>query len=277
MKRDHTAGTSCFRKLPRVALTLLACAAMSACGGNGSTPEIDRDKPQADETTQGLRADENVYSESWSKTIGANGFHSSVWVDDGFKGKIQRTLGGDWLWASIDQNSEGGMDTAVGNSFQLESASEISENHSVYGKIDFETTTEGGNWWYGPKVSVGWPDNGGKDGNAGWYENYIIDNSTKTAKEWKEKLTGDYFKGTHLGTTEQDGSKYDHYYVPFKSWVQFWSIRQKKRAGGWTNVGKLVKYWIDNGMEDKKLDGIKYNIETRDAQDLEFVISGVKL
>jgi|GEM_PF-5632775 len=272
-----------------------ACDAASPGDDDSSTdPSVEETSgspsdPPADETSGSPGGDSDgdapsdteepprVVSDSLDERLFFGDFTSSIWTADGFDGGVYRSFGGSWLWVDVQQTSKGGMDTSIGNGYFADRASAISREHAVHGKLTLYETSPGGRWWYGPKISVNWDPAGDRHGAAGWYENYIIDNASDTPEQFHESLTGDFFRGELVATTYQDGAEYKHYLVPFQTWHQFWSIRQTYRDEGWTNVGEIVHTWLDHGLPDERLDGIKYNLETHEPQHLQFMISHVQL
>ena len=176
----------------------------------------------------------------------------------------------------VQQSSKGGMDTGVSLDSARQAVDDLEPNYVSHGSIEFRQVTPEARWWYGPKVSVGWNTEGDSDGSAGWYENYIIDVAARPPEYYDALLQGDFFQGELVAITEQDGSVYKHYRVPFREWTQYWAIRQEYRFSGWTQVARILQVWRQHGLPNKRLDGIKYNIETHEPQSLEFVMSHVE-
>ena len=262
----------------RIFCSALAGAVVVACSSNSDRPA------STQSAIPELPSQNYVQSSELGGRVNYGAYDSSVWVSGDinnpndpkrFQGSVNRYFGGDWLVVELDQQTKHGMDTGIESKFTLPNVSSLSENAIAGGKLTLENVEKAGNWWYGPKISVGWNNEGTKDGTDGWYENYIIDAGAESPQQIHDLLTGDWYKGKLVATTTQDGSVYKHYLAPFNSWYQFWSIRQDYRMEGTTNIGKIVRVWLDHGLPDKKFDGVKMNIETHHPQKMNFTISDV--
>lgn len=188
---------------------------------------------------------------------------SSAWTSGEFVGTMFRDLEADRLQVSVDHRV-GGFDAGFGPTYALDAVDGVSEDYVFDAR--FTITGEGeGEWYVGPKISVNWPSGSG-DGAAGWYENYIVDRASRTPEEMDAWLLDDYDDGNpenrYIGTTTHDGSTYKHYVFFHRSWTQYWAVRQSYRDGGPTTVKPILNKWRADGMDDLRLDGIKYNVET---------------
>lgn len=200
-------------------------------------------------------------------------FVSPAWTSDDFKGTVRRSFNTTRLHVKLSQN-KGGFDTAVGRSQSWDTVDSLARDFSVHSKMT-RLGTGSGQWWYGPKISVNWPTHYAKHGAAGWYENYIIDNSSKTQANLHQWYTsGD---GKYLGSTTQNGATYKHYVKSHAQWKQFIAIRQQYRQAGWTNVQSILKYWRSKGLPNKKIDSIKVNLETSGVHDRSFDIQDIRI
>ena len=193
-------------------------------------------------------------------------FSAPVWYSDSFEGQGIRTLDGQVLVLEVEQTAEdGGIDTAVAWEEPMAvrpTVGDIHPDHYVCFRYDVDLETDG-KWWAGPKISVNWnddPDN--YHGLEGWYENYIVETASQTPDELIDTLTGDYFKGSYLGTTTHDGATYRHYRIAFMDWTQFYAVRDSWRSEGATSIAPILAKWSENGLEDETYDGSKINIET---------------
>ena len=193
-------------------------------------------------------------------------YSAPVWYSDSFSGEGTRTLDGQTLVLEMEQTAkDGGIDTAVAfepPNMVKPDVSEVHPEHYVCFRYDVDLETDG-KWWAGPKISVNWiddPDN--YHGMSGWYENYIVETASQTPDELVADLTGDYFKGLYLGTTEHDGGTYRHYRIAFMDWTQFYAVRDSWRNEGSTSIGPILAKWSENGLTDETYDGSKINIET---------------
>ena len=260
-----------FATTRKILIATAACAMLQACSVSSEKTLA----PSGDYTVS-TSLNERIYHKGYSSPVWTSGDVNNPNDNDRFQGSITRYFGGDNLKVELKQLTKPGMDTAIEGGSSLPKASMLDPNYTVSGKLTIDELTQEGSWWYGPKISVGWNSEGHKDGTKGWYENYIVEVGSDSPQELHDLLTGDWYKGKLVATTTQDGSVYKHYLAPFKSWHQFWSVRQDYRYEGATNIGKIVKVWLDNGLPDKKYDGVKINIETHKPQEMVFTISDVK-
>ena len=259
-------------KISKLVISLGVCIVMQACKTSPPTVET----PTGEDYIVSEHLTDRIFYKDSSSPIWTSGNVNDPDDENRFVGSVTRYFGGDYLKVELTQLSKSGMDTGIEGGTSLEKASMLDSNYTVSAKLTIDELVKEGSWWYGPKISVGWNDEGHKDGTKGWYENYIVESGSDTPQELHDLLTGDWYKGELVATTTQDGSVYKHYLAPFKSWHQFWSVRQDFRNEGSTNIGKIVKVWLENGLPDKKYDGVKINIETHHPQQMTFTISDVE-
>lgn len=212
-----------------------------------------------------------VTSTSHSERIFSGDYSSPAWVSGEFEGQFTRTLTGNQLTFSLDEKN-GGMDTAVARTDL--SGIKVDAVHPDLAVCSNLTVDGDGFWWAGPKVSVNWramTDEG--KGEGIWYENYIIDKASLTPDEM-ENWVYDIHKGDFIGTTEHDGSVYKHYLIHFKSWKQYWAIRQDYRDSGVTSIKPILNKWRELGLENRDFDGVKLNIEFHGPAKADVAIKG---
>uniref|UniRef100_UPI003B5A72CF hypothetical protein n=1 Tax=Shewanella gaetbuli TaxID=220752 RepID=UPI003B5A72CF len=230
-------------------------ASLIFCSINLMAEQINSSSIRAESTEN-----ERIYSGEYS---------SPFWQSEEFKGTHKRVLEGSRLEFQLNEIT-GGVDTAVAGADRPGlNVSQVAENLSVCMKTQVESE---GHWWAGPKVSVNWQSMVDKD-NTTWYENYIIDNASMNPieiEDWIYKI----HKGKYLGKTAQDGSEYKHYIIHFKTWVQYWSVRQSYRNVGVTSIKPILDIWRSHGMENLEFDGVKLNIEFHGPAQAKVVIDG---
>ena len=183
---------------------------------------------------------------------------SSAWFDNKFDGDVTREITGDVTNFSLTVDiEEGGFDTGIATANPRVRVDEI-DFGQMSSNIDANLDGSGA-WWIGPKVDVRKNKSGGTDG---WYENYVVENASRTPEEYHERLLDD--GGTFLGETNYDGAIYNHYLTPhpFNNWNQFWSVRQDYRSSGSVNLDDIVDVWRDNGLPNDYVTMLRANIET---------------
>jgi hypothetical protein len=250
---------------------IILVLAVSACGPENFADVSEFDG--AEVTEEGALAAQPVKSTSLSEKLKNDRFESPIWTDGRFDGSVVRSFGGNWLWVSVAQRSEGGMDTGVGVESARATVDQVPSTEMVSAKLRIDGKTGAGSWWYGPKISVNWS-------TSGWYENYIVESASTTPAAFDAQLKAGYSPGKpgkYLGETTHDGGTYKHYLVEFNGWHQFWAIRQSYRREGSTSVGLILRHWRNNGLPNKRMDGIKYNLETHKPMTLKFLISHVRI
>lgn len=207
-----------------------------------------------------------------TETIYQDRYYSSAWQTGDYDGTKLRQLSPGQVTIEVD-HQQGGFDASLGAGGSLDRVDQLADDFVI--SADFEVTGSGhGLWWYGPKVSVNWPSV--SDGAAGWFENYIVDAASYAPDAMHDWIMDDYEADNppnkYLGTTRHDGSVYRHYKVYFKTWVQFWAVRQQYQRQGATSLKPILNRWRRHGLPDKRLDSVKYNIETSKANQRRFRI-----
>lgn len=199
---------------------------------------------------------EKTVSSDKNERIYSTGYSSPFWQSDEFKGTHKRTLTGSHLTFELNELA-GGVDTAVAGADRPGlKVSQVHKDLAVCMILDVDSE---GHWWAGPKISVNWQSM--LDKNEGtWYENYIIDNASMNPEEIEEWVYSIH-NGKFVGTTFQDGSEYKHYIIHFKTWIQYWAVRQEYRNQGVTSIKPILDKWQSLGMKDHEFDGVKLNIE----------------
>lgn len=186
------------------------------------------------------------------------GLHNlPVWTSDSFEGTFCRKIIGDvdYLEITINENA-GGFDTAVTINNSPTLVDDIAPGLMVSATIKVELENSG-NWWVGPKFSVREDVSQGLEGN---YENYVVENASRTPEEYDERLTRN--DGIYLGETNQNGSIYKHYVKPHRTWDQYWAIRQDYRESGTVSLNPILEMWRNNNLPNEYLRTIRVNIET---------------
>lgn len=196
-----------------------------------------------------------------NERIFSGNYSSPFWQSDKFKGSHNRTLTNSHLTFELDEIT-GGVDTAVAGPDRP--GVKVSEVHPDLAVCMSHKVVSDGFWWLGPKISVNWQSMVDKDKPASergiWYENYIIDNASISPQE-VEQWAYDIHNGKYVGDTVHDGATYKHYIIHFKTWVQYWAVRQEFREQGVTTIKPILDKWLSLGMEDREFDGVKLNIE----------------
>ncbi len=211
---------------------------------------------------------------SGTDTIYSGNYSSSAWQSNEFDGTKYRDLNNNRVIINVDHNN-GGFDASFGGNFSIDKVDQVSSKFAV--NASFEVSGSGnGDWWYGPKVSVNWIS-GNPNGLAGWYENYIIDTASRSPSEMHTWLLNDWDSNNpqnrYIGETNHDGATYKHYVFYFNTWVQYWAVRQTYRNSGTTSLKPILNKWRDNGLPNKRVDGVKFNIETHGANYRDFKIT----
>ena len=180
---------------------------------------------------------------------------STVWSNNEFDGEVCREITGDVTNFSLTVDiEEGGFDTSIAAVNPRVRVDEVNfGNMSFNVDVDLEGS---GAWWVGPKIDIRKNKSGGTDG---WYENYVVENASRSPEEYHERLTDD---GIYLGQSDLDGATYRHYFTPHNSWNQFWAIRQDYRSSGSVNMDTIIDMWRDNGLPNDYITILKNNIET---------------
>ena len=145
---------------------------------------------------------------------------------------------------------------------------DVHQDATIAGKVEHNFGNE--NFWvYGPKVSVRPCAKKSECENiweSGWYETYIVENSSWTPKQIHQSYTNPegFYKGKYLGETYHDGSVYKHYkYVHpvHGKWEMFWAVRQNYRSSGEVQVAPILEKWRNNGMKNGYIQWVSYNME----------------
>ncbi len=184
---------------------------------------------------------------------------STLWSDDEFDGHICREITGDVTDFSLTLDIEqGGFDTSIAAVNPRIRVDEVESFGKMSSHVDVELDGSGA-WWIGPKIDIRKNKSGGTEG---WYENYVVENASRSPQEYHERLTND--GGTYLGQTNHDGATYRHYFTPhpFDSWNQFWAIRQDYRTSGSVSMDTIIDMWRNNGLPNYYITILKNNIET---------------
>ena len=186
---------------------------------------------------------------------------SPVWTSGAFEGTFCRDIVGDGesLTLTLDAR-EGGFDTAIVSEYnpsRVDDLRDASLNVSATVAPEFSGS---GNWWIGPKFSVRESAGQSLEGN---YENYIVENASRTPEEYHERLTSED-GGTYLGETRQDRGVYRHYLVPhpYQPWEQFWAVRQDYRESGAVDLATILEKWRANGLPNQLIPQWRVNVET---------------
>lgn len=182
---------------------------------------------------------------------------SPVWTDDRFSGNFCRKITADASHIKLDlEANSGGFDTAIVRTNPAIRVDKLDSNTKVFSAIDINLNGSG-KWWIGPKFGV-YEDTSNRklDGN---YENYVIENASRSPQEYHERLTR---LGEYLGQTNHDGSIYKHYYKEHESWGQFWAIRQNYRETGSVSLKPILNIWRNNGLPNEYIGPMRVNVET---------------
>ena len=186
-----------------------------------------------------------------------------VWTSDVFEGEFCREIVGDGERLTLSLDAEaGGFDTAVVAPFDPVRVDDLPDSLPLSATISVQFSGSGV-WWAGPKFSVREGGEGGKS-LVGNYENYVVENASRTPRDYHERLTQD---GTYLGETRHDGSVYKHYRKVHKDWEQFWAVRQDYRERGSVDLANILALWRGNGLPNKFVRSLRVNVETyRDVE-----------
>ena len=182
---------------------------------------------------------------------------SATWSNREFDGDIRREITGDVSNFSLTADIEKGrFDTGIAAVNPKVRVDEIDfGNMSSNINVDLDGD---GNWWAGPKIDIRQNKSGG---TAGWYENYVIENASRTPQEYHKRLGTN---GTFLGQTNDDGVTYNHYFMnhPDRDWKQFWAVRQNYGSSSSIDLDNIVDFWRDNGLPNNYVSALKVNLET---------------
>ena len=191
--------------------------------------------------------------------LGARG--SPVWTSDRFEGNFCRDVVGDGerLTLTLDAE-EGGFDTAVTARYNPTRVDDLRGAPLNVSATVTPAFSGPGNWWIGPKFSVREAVGQSLEGN---YENYIVENASRTPEEYHERLTS-RVADAYLGETRQNGGVYKHYLVPhpYQPWEQFWAVRQDYRESGAVDLARILELWRANGLPDQLIPQWRVNVET---------------
>lgn len=190
------------------------------------------------------------------KTIKIEDYRFPVWMNDKFAGNFCRriTPNAERLELNLESQS-GGFDTAVVKRNSQILVDDLASQSVISSTI--EVALDGtGKWWVGPKFAVKQSGSRGLDSN---YENYVVENASKTPQQQHERLTT---LGRYLGQTKHNGSVYKHYYKEHKTWGQFWAIRQNYRDTGTVNLKPILDMWRKHGLPNEYVDAVRVNVET---------------
>ncbi len=186
---------------------------------------------------------------------------SPVWTSGAFEGTFCRDIVGDGesLTLTLDAK-DGGFDTAIVSEYNPSRVDDLRTTPLPVSATVAPEFSGSGNWWIGPKFSVREEVGQGLEGN---YENYIVENASRTPEEYHERLTSED-GGTYLGETRQDGGVYRHYLVPhpYQPWEQFWAVRQVYRESGAVDLALILEKWRANGLPDQLIPQWRVNVET---------------
>lgn len=190
------------------------------------------------------------------KRLSTGTHNSTVWTNKRFQGNFCRKITGDVKNFKVELNSKkGGFDTSVLRKNPSIRVDDLGIRTKIASKIDVKLDGSG-KWWVGPKLPIRSSSSVGK---GTWHENYVIENASRNPQSYHKTLTGN---GTYLGQTNHNGSQYKHYLKPFKSWKQFWAVRQDYRSSGSVNISKILDMWRKNGLPNDYISAVKVNVET---------------
>ena len=190
------------------------------------------------------------------ENVKLDNYNSPVWLGDTFEGSFCRGIIGDAEKFQVDiESTRGGFDTAIVRKNSALRVDSLNSQTKVFSTIDVALNGSG-NWWVGPKFPIKEDVSQGLSGN---YENYIVENASRTPSEYHQRLTN---QGNYLGQTYQDGSWYNHYYTKHNTWGQFWAIRQNYRETGSVTLKPILNIWRNNGLPNKYISPLRVNVET---------------
>lgn len=185
---------------------------------------------------------------------------SSIWTKN-FNGTFCREITGDVENFKVDLDAKsGGFDTSIFRQNKAIRVDDVVNSRTkISSKIDVSRLDgSAGNWWVGPKFPVKEKVSQGLPGN---YENYVVENATRSPQEYHKRLT--VRGGKYLGQTKQDGSRYKHYLRPSKNFEQFWAVRQNYRSDGSVSMAPILNMWRKNGLPNQYMNIVKTNVETQ--------------
>ena len=197
---------------------------------------------------------------------------TTIWEGGNFKGDyIGVTARPDAKALTVHLDSTGGFAAYVNEHVPNEwdeilRVDDVHQNVTIGGKVKHNLGDKN-RWATGPKVSARPCNEKSKCKDiwvSGWYENYIIENSSWTPEQMHRRYTKPEFNGKYLGKTYHDGSAYKHYTVMHPAhgkWQMFWAVRQNYRESGKVHIAPILKKWRKNGMKNAYLDWVNYSME----------------
>ena len=196
-----------------------------------------------------------------------NPYISPVWKNDAFTGNFYREMSPSGTTLNVlIESTKGGFDTGLqvrpnGSSPAHARVDALSDGLTLSATINVDLDGEG-RWWVGPKLSTRpCTSSGDCPGTwvSGWYENYIVENSSATPQETHDRLVS---LGVYLGESYQDGSTYRHYFKQQSNWGQFWAVRQSYRSAGEVHIKSIFDFWRQHGQPNDYLFALRCNLET---------------
>ncbi len=216
---------------------------------------IERNSPLRGSSVKEVEGEHNVRNCS-KRGISTGAHRSPVWTNSQFEGNFCREITGDVrnFKVTIDAK-KGGFDTAIQKRNPAIRVDDVGSQTRISSKIDVRLKGSG-RWWVGPKFPI---KENIRQGLSGNYENYVIENASRSPQEYHKDLTR---RGTYLGQTNHDGSQYKHYYKDHKSWGQFFAIRQNYRSSGSVSIKPIINMWRKNGLPNEYMNFVRVNLET---------------
>ena len=209
-----------------------------------------------------------------NNNIRAESYTSTIWTSKGFDGNACREITGEGTNSLVTVDiEEGGFDAGVarvGNTPGIR-VDDVESFGKISSTVDVDLDGSG-MWWVGPKIDF-WKyrDTSTIDG---WYENYVIENASRSPQEYHERLTN---RGTYLGQTNHDGSTYNHYLATHNNWHQFFAVRQNYRSSGSVSMDTIIDMWRNNGLPNNYIGWLKTNIETSGEVDGTVEMSNINI
>ena len=188
---------------------------------------------------------------------------------------MYRNFHGAYLYSGV-WHSKGGWDTAIGTTYGIDKVDNVNKNYWVTSRYKVWGSGSG-DYWMGPKVSVNWNNCSNPNGCSGCWENYIVDRSSRSPGEIDRFIKDQ--GGWYLGESWPSGIHYKYYRRPFSKWNQMWAVRQYDpgTAQVWTPVKEVLKKWRSYGLPNKRIDGLRINVETHGENWREFEFSDVSI
>ncbi|MEM7556168.1 MAG: glycoside hydrolase family 11 protein, partial [Cyanobacteria bacterium P01_A01_bin.84] len=195
-----------------------------------------------------------------------------VWESSNFKGDYIAITAPDAKAITFHTKNSTGGHAAYVNEFVPQFWNEplrlddIHKDVTIEGRVEHNFDNKN-RWAFGPKVSAHSCNKRSEcedTWESGWYENYIVENSSWTPEQMHERYTKPEFDGKYLGETYHDGSVYKHYSVMHPGhgkWKMFWAVRQDYRETGEVHIAPILEKWRENGMKNGYLSWIEYNME----------------